>query len=439
MNNDLFVLYGVDLSPDEMKKKTREVGIAEEFEESDLEAMVLRRVEKLSKLVDDKFVLIDDGAEDVVAHLALRMISASDETGRVETWFINNECSALRNKLTQLCNANRDGFLTLLKRLLFVNVLYLDEFQYLSGISARELSKRTGVNASKLYVVVDWKAVPKAVHDKAILYKGLAVIQAKDSILISQAVKNYELLLREKIYALSREVTVESIERNKKTINRILENIQANSTSFVGLEHLEEETNFFPSCMRVVDLEISKGMELERSELLQMGFFLREAGMSLNDYLRYWYLRHPKNADKSWEEFLGSHWGRYELPHHYGEVGGGKKYSSMACQKIQGEGICPFKDWSFEKIEAFLKSYLNEIYPSDANKEVLEKGLSHIRAMCKKRFFGAACSTEFKLRFKVEKHDYVNHPIYLYFAKAKLLARPSVTRSEQATQKSNSK
>lgn len=437
--NDLFILYGVDLSPEEMKEKTGEMNVDSEIDESDLEALIIRRVEKLSNLVKDQYEIIDDDADDVIAHLALRMISASDQSGRVETWFINNECAALRNKLVQIRNNNRTSFMDLLKRLLFTDILEpLDDFCYYSEINERRISKRIGVRVSESYLVLDWKAIPRAIHgDKAILYDGYAIINFYDPIIISQATRNFELLLRSKIYGLASKMTVDTVNYYNRMGEKLLDVIQSTSTTFIGLEHLEEETKCFPPCMRAVDLYISKGMELERSELLQMGFFLREAGMNLNDYKRYWYLRHPSNAGKSYEEFESSHWGRYELPHHYGEIGGGKKYKSMACKKIQSEGLCPFKDWLTEQLFAFIRPHLDEIYISDEEKMVLERRLNHVKRMCNKRFFGAACSTEFELRFKTENHPYVNHPIHTYFAQAKMLARERNKKEEDSDDESS--
>jgi len=237
-------------------------------------------------------------------------------------------------------------------------------------------------------------------------------------------------LLRMKINELSKGMSVEKIEDFQRMAEKIYEVIKSTSTSFIGIEHLEEEAIQFPPCMRAIDWSIFNGIELERTEYLQMGFFLREAGMSLNDYLRYWYLRHPKNVGVSWDEFLSSHWGRYELPHHYGEIGGGKKYSSFGCKKIQSQGLCPFKDWKPEQLEAFIRPHLESIYITEDEVEMLESEIQHIYSMCRKRYFGAGCSTEFKLRFRVDKADYINHPIHSYYAKAKSIYHPPPTETK---------
>lgn len=443
MNEKLFTLYGVDLTPEQMNRELQSLNINANIGESELEAILLQRVSKLSELVHEKKDIQDGDPEDLIAHLTLRMISASEDVGNIETWFLNNEGAALRRKLERIRNMNSQFFLELLRKLLFTKmVMYLgdfaDELEY-AGIDRSKLYQAIGIGRSSLndqmYIAVHWEAVPSAVKDdKCLLFQGYAVLEIQNSSLIAQAMKNYSMLLRMKINELSKTMTVEQINDFQRMAEKIYEAIKSTSTSFIGIEHLEEETVYFPPCMRAIDWSIYNGIELERTEYLQMGFFLREAGMSINDYLRYWYLRHPRNVGVSWDEFLSSHWGRYELPHHYGEIGGGKKYSSFGCKKIQSQGLCPFKDWMKERLENFLMPYLDGIYTTPEEKQYLENEIQHIHALCRKRHFGAGCSTEFKLRFKVHKADYVNHPIHSYYNKAKLISRPPKNKADQETE-----
>jgi DNA primase large subunit len=439
-STDLFILFGVDLNPQEMKEAIHCIGIEEEITLTDEQAIALRRVEKLSRLVEEDFEIQDKDKDDVIGHLILRMVAASDNRGTVETWFLNNEGSALRNKLNSIRRSDEDAFIEVLTRLLFVDkVLYLDDlYNYKMSDSRKKASlrKRTEINISNEYVCLNWQGIPKAVRDgQAILYEGIAIIKANDSTLISQAVNNYQYMLRSKIYGLASKITVERMNKYQELGDKLTKSIQATSVSFIGIEHLDEETRFFPPCMRGIDWMISNGMELERIEYLQMGFFLREVGMSLNDYLRYWYLRHPSNEGKSWQEFKSSHWGRYELPHHYGARGGGKKYNCYGCKTIQLEGFCPFKDWEDEHLENFVRSNIEGIYNTPQGEKRVERKIKHILNMQKKKYYGAGCSTEFELRFQIDDHNYVNHPIKQYYDPAKRIEKERIKKREKEEEK----
>jgi DNA primase large subunit len=202
----------------------------------------------------------------------------------------------------------------------------------------------------------------------------------------------------------------------------LLKIIRKTSTAFVGIENLEEEVLFFPPCIAALDSRLSQGFHMEHYEYLQLGFFLREAGMSFKDYQRYWYFRHPSNRGKSWEEFSTSHWGDYQLRQQYGLTGGGTEYRAFSCKKAQAEAFCPFKDFNTDEIALFIQSYLEKegITENDANR--IKNGIKKIRGLVRKRYFGAACATEYELRFK-EKTDWINHPILSYYKNAKMLNR----------------
>lgn len=421
----LYILFGVDISAEDMESCISSIDIDMGVDESDLMDCIIARVDKLSNLVNEKYKFVDADERDLTAHLAMRMTAAVDESGRIETWFLNNESAALRLNLAYMRNNDLDAFFGVIKRLMFCdNVMYLDDFcfYHMNG-DEMTLSKELGVAIGKSHLVMDWHAVPNIIRDSdCIIYDGYAVVDVKSSSLISQATKNFELLLTRKVYGLTTGITVNKIDYYSKFVDILLKIIRKTSTAFVGIENLEEEVMFFPPCIAALDSRLSQGFHMEHYEYLQLGFFLREAGMSFKDYQRYWYFRHPSNRGKSWEEFSTSHWGDYQLRQQYGLTGGGTQYSAFSCKKAQSEAFCPFKDFNSDEIALFIQSYL-EI--DDANENDIKRindGIRKIRGLMRKRYFGAACATEYELRFK-EKTEWVNHPIFSYYKNAKLLDR----------------
>jgi DNA primase large subunit len=429
----ILLTFGAELPPERARGALAKLGIALDIGEGELKDLISSRVDKLSTLLDERGELDPETPDDVVAHLALRMVSAADESKRIETWFLNNECAALRSKLSTLQRENHAVFLEAISPLLFCDrIQYMRDYSF--GRDGREIARGTGVDPeSILHIVVDWKGVPRSVSSgKCILYRGIAVLEKGEASLISQAVKNYELLLRKKISDLASGMTVEKIRYYENFGSAVVKDIKSTSTAFVGIEDLSEELMLFPPCIVGLDGRISQGFEVEHLEFLQLGFFLREAGLSFRDYQRYWYLRHPSNRGRSWEEFISSHWGSYQLRHHYGEMGGGKRYNAFSCKKAQSDAACPFRDLGEEDLTAFLLSYLDDRYEGEDEKRRLEKEINHILSLKGKRYYGAACATEFKLRFKSAQADWVNHPIYNYYHPAKVLDRERKKKETEA-------
>lgn len=405
-----------------MERQLLRNGLTLSVDERDLDTLITARIDKLSELVNEKYKFVEANKFDLIAHLALRMISATDENGRVETWFLNNEGAALRLNLAYIRNNNYRLFIGLLKKLLFCDtVMSLKDFCHrkLDG-DENALRKTLGIAINNDHLVMNWYAIPSIIRKSGcIVYNGYAIVKKEVNGLITQAVRNYELMLRRKIYTLAGTVTVEKIDYYNKFAQRLLKHIRETSTSFVGMENLEEEIKFFPPCIAGLDAKISQGFQVEHLEYLQLGFFLREAGMSFKDYQRYWYFRHPKNRSKSWEDFSTSHWGDYQLRFHFGHAGGGKEYRAYGCKKAQSDAFCPFKDYKGKELGSFLLSYLEKEYETEEEKEKLKKEIKHILSLVRKRHYGAACAIEYQLRFKKGKIDWVNHPIISYYQKIK--------------------
>lgn len=424
--------FGAELPGGEVELLMERLGVTMEMDESELKGAISGRVDKLASLLEEESEPPEEGGSDVAAHFALRMVAAADERGRVDTWFINNECAALRSKLERLQREDHDEFLEAVSPLLFCErIQYMRDYSF--GRDKRQLARETGVDPdSLLHIALDWRAVPSSVSaGRCVLHGGTAILERGESTLLSQSIRNYEKLLRKKIAGLASRLTVEEIDYYSELGQSVIKEIKSTSTAFVEIDDLKEEMALFPPCIVMLDSKISRGFEVEHLEFLQLGFFLREAGLTFPDYQRYWYLRHPANQDKSWEEFVGSHWGSYQLRHHYGEMGGGKRYNAFSCKKAQSDACCPFRDLDEDDLADFLLGYLEEKYRGEGAGR-LNGGIEHILSMKKQRYYGAACAAEFKLRLKASESDWVNHPIYNYYRPAKVLRRKRLQRRQES-------
>lgn len=446
---DMFVLMGVHLDKTEFAERAKKLGLQGKLSSEKLEELAVDRVHKLSNLMDDEYKLEDDAVSDLMAHLIMRKIAISDHEGRVKTWLLNNEVMAFRNKLEQIVrlDPHKKTYIKILRILMDTdNIMrYKKMMQKLRNknmmAKINEIKNFTGLDPDgekgSHIITTNWQNVHKIVGSGKVrfMYKGIAMIPDTEPMLISQVAKNYRIMLEKKIKNLSDNMTVEEMNTYEEMGNRVINNIKKYSVSFLGLDQFDKEIKHFPPCIRIIDQMISTDMGVERPELLQIGFFLREVGMSLNDYRRYFYLRHPANRDKTWSEFLSSKISRYNLPHHYGKTGGGKAYLSYACKKIQLQGFCPFRDMKNEDIIEFVTKPIKDKYTTPSGKEYMERKMNHILKMKRKKYYGAACSTEFQLRFG-EEHTYVNHPIKQYFEPAKRLTEQRNDEDESETERS---
>ncbi len=432
-NYDLGLFGNIDSLPEDVKNKV--------IYDNEIKKFCIYRAIKLNKVIkyfgnydfdpNDLSIprdLVIESSKDILSHIILRSVCGYDFEGKIEDWFINGECSLLRLKLIYLISKDPTYFVSVLGKLMGSTeyIMTSTDFCFYYNLNDRQFGNIFGFAPSDDYIMIRWNLIPNIIRNrKCVMYKGMCLVDLRDNDIINTAVKRFGIELRKKIDDKRLSIKDDEIEFYTdiiKVIDKYLK--KSGATVYISMGDLNDDIKLFPICMRAIDLMIGNGSVPDRSVLIQLGFFLRECGMKLNDYLRYWYLRHPSNRDKSWEDFLSSHWGSYELPHHYGEVGGGKKYSSMSCKKIMSDGLCPYKDWEFEDIVTFLKPYFDETIKSGirSNDDAV-KCLNKIRNLKRKGYYGACCSEEFLFRFGTDRHKYVSHPVYDYFVIGKMFIK----------------
>lgn len=187
-----------------------------------------------------------------------------------------------------------------------------------------------------------------------------------------------------------------------------------------------------PSCMRVLDSNISKGIDIGYFGHLILSFYLKTY-MPRDDLVEYFYRRNPSNVSTypSVDSYLSA---RHELDYifkqMYGELGGGTNYASFACKRIADEGYCPFSsmngsnpDDCHDRVAGLIA--MAEIITSidDATMNRIVASISNIAA---KGHASRACGMEFQSRFDntaiesfrnarmVGSKKYIAHPVKAY-------------------------
>ncbi|MFX0115064.1 MAG: hypothetical protein ACFFB3_11000 [Candidatus Hodarchaeota archaeon] len=119
---------------------------------------------------------------------------------------------------------------------------------------------------------------------------------------------------------------------------------------------LQTKVDLFPPCMRILIGKVEKTGYLTHFERLELGFFLKRVGMSIDEQLRFWYEKSVDNVGLTYDEFVRKK--GYQIRHIYGLVGGGKDYEVPKCRTLARGYFCPFVHLSPEILDQLLEDGL---------------------------------------------------------------------------------
>lgn len=159
-------------------------------------------------------------------------------------------------------------------------------------------------------------------------------------------------------------------------------------------DNVDDYSSNMPLCMRTLHTGLKQDHKLKHHGRLQYGLFLKAAGMSMEESLRFFQKEFTKimTAEKFQKEYT------YNIRHMYGKEGKRTNYSAYNCNKIimgappnTGEHHgCPYRHYD----DDHLSSLLNKMQIGKASDR------SEIMALKKKKHFTLAC----------QKHFEVSHP-----------------------------
>jgi len=351
-----------------------------------------------SKVKDEDYYTVSI-KDDVLGHVLLRGLASVND--KIESWFINNEAYYLKGKFLLLDSTEQ---LRLLKKIFGNgNIMTLKEYVDRNNLGERWSKTTLNIPYSERfkYYVMKWEIVHRLVGRRQCkLHDGLAFMKSGDKELGSVFMTVARFLLKQKIQQTLlpseiRDALVEELE------DEILDKIQDLSGSVIGYGDITEHMEKFPLCIQMLDRFLSSGKDLGHQELLQLGFFLKAVGFTIEDYRKYFFYRHPSNAGKSYEEFVSGHWGGYQLKHHFGLVGSGKSYSSFSCETIVKEGFCPYIELDGTKRRKLLESVYGEVYDQKTLDNLINKINKRMRVKTPYNCT-IACGHEFYLHYSIE-------------------------------------
>jgi DNA primase large subunit len=145
----------------------------------------------------------------------------------------------------------------------------------------------------------------------------------------------------------------------------------------------------FPPCMVQLYKQLQAKHHLKHSGRLQLGLFLKGAGLPLDEALIFWKGMFEGSGKNFEKEYL------YNIKHSYGKEGAKKNYSPMGCEMIirssdpkAGEYHgCPFKSTGPNDLRLLLRGHYR----------LGEEGQLQVEELYLKKHYQAACQLLFRL------------------------------------------
>jgi len=404
-------------------KKINEVAIPREKFQIDMERWPKIARERIIQLVNKKRWFPAEGVnktnyereiyDEFAGHGLLRIVAAEDP--RVRGWLVEQEGDLFEWRFLKAKSLE----------------IKLEVARYLFGeekvIGPRELWNRFNINepcfkefkmASRRdsSVGVHFTCTPKMVGNRSALLKEGFVIAPIDNFAGSLK-RAFEALLRQRIKEtgeaidrVTRNSITEPIQKLREELGKVIHRAGSLSDRIsIGDYRLYTRQSLFPQCMLDLYNEVMSRGHITHQERLQLGLFLKNIGMSVEEQLLFWYERAVDNIGLTYEQFAGGPAG-YQIRYMYGLEGGGTDYSAHKCASIQDNGYCTFLHQSVQHIDESLRKEFKN--PSRKQQELISFLLRKVvdKKPCE------ACAVMFQLRYNRFARP-IRHPIsYLQYA-----------------------
>ncbi len=231
-------------------------------------------------------------------------------------------------------------------------------------------------------IAIDFRYAPFVVKNrKSFLYKGW-VIDRLDK-LMGVIKRRYENKVGDTLMNFA-----EKMERGSSTVKAINNEIhkfllskihfksnRENIGNFVINGEIIDHKDVLPPCIEDLLIIMETSGYLGHWERLQLGIFLKEVGMDVNEQLHFWYESAVDNVNMSFNDFNRK--AGYIIRHIYGLEGGKIDYQMPACSTIISKMYCPFRhkdvEYISEKVRVKLAQLENKTDRNiEAGKKVIE-------------------------------------------------------------------
>ena len=363
----------------------------------------------------------NDRRKDHISHFILRLAFAGTEDLR--RWFITQELDLFRYRFKKESNEATNQFLRE-QNLHFEPISKTEKSDLLQNLKDCMFSKEMDQAESVDFYKVPFTDVLDLVRSRRVYLKaGFAYVPRNELVSIILGVFRAQL-------SLALTVTARRLPYLEED-TRLLPMLKNLSSAYIGdtfnenklsnddklsLNEIDKASkSSFPICMRYMHEGVRNDHHLKYFGRMQYGLFIKAAGLTLDEALKFWRSEFTKkmDVDKFEKQYA------YNIRHIYGKEG--KRQDKMAynCIKIittnqPGLGDhhgCPFKHSDTDILQRRLLSYN---VPKDSIKEIID--------LVKRQHFQVACARYFEVMHKLPEGSMnLNHPNEYFTESLKIL------------------
>ncbi|KAJ1821135.1 DNA primase subunit pri2 [Coemansia sp. RSA 2599] len=300
--------------------------------------------------------VISQRRKDHVSHFILRL--AFSRTEELRGWFLRQESALLRHRFREADTAERAELLATAR--LQARHLTPDARDAQLGPAASAF-----YGAQEAVYEVDFERVPDLVaRAQVVVQGGHAYVAAGD--VAALLVNEFREALSRSLAVCARALPQLGEDERLLPVLQSLTNQSARaeyqSTGAAGAvtaDSVDSLAAMFPPCMQHLHGQLQRDHHLRHGGRMQLGLFLKGAGLRLPEALIYWRRAFSNMTD---DQFQKGH--AYNVRHNYGAEGRRTDYTPYSCHRIitsnpPGPGDhhgCPFRHFAPDRLRAALHS-----------------------------------------------------------------------------------
>ncbi len=354
-------------------------------------------------------------------HVMLRLVASQNE--RLKSWLIEMEGDLFQNRLLE---APLGEILTIMKYFWGEDdVKLLEEFSTedinqiltLNPQFQRVIRKRKiAFSPLEIIVAVKFFKIPYLLGKRQVLlYKGWGINFLKTFLITLK--RAYEETLREKIAASAKVISNLDVglRDHVELLKEELLNIIQPKISITSSVEIKEDVSLYPPCMYDLYMKILNRGHLPHNHRLQLGLFLKQVGMSVDDQMMFWYKNAVDNVNRSFDDFkkkVG-----YIIRHLYGLEGSKTDYQTPSCSTIKGSYYCPLAHLALEAIIEQVSTRFS------VNKD--DPLMVELRDLLINNKTSLACAKIFQIQFKRRTHP-IQHPLQYVVRSSRIVKKTRV-------------
>ena len=337
---------------------------------------------------------------DIASHFLLALIMCKNESDM--KWFIRQETKLYKARLDLQRKYNMYKILSILGIALSEHVPKKNDTIDINKIRFRLINTQKNPEEEKIYFCKFEDALNLVPTHEFYLHKGNIYIPESDlqslfRLVFEQKMEKTISKIRTKTESIKKDRRIRELfllfDKEKESImNEEAAKMAKEMPNDEKLRTMNDVDAFsercFPLCMNLIERHINQYSHLMHFGRLQYTLFLKGAGLSVDEALKFFQKKYEKKTpiDKFEKEYA------YNIRHSYGLEGKRVNYAPYSCEKIINLNVpmgrechgCPFKTYSVENLRKILNTC--NLNPMDIEEIISKKKNNEYQVACVKYF-----------------------------------------------------